>query len=305
MSGPPTASTTPMMPRPSTTRYPNPLRPHAKDPTARTRPPNPQPAEPEPPGGRHRRRGRVSRGGRPLEGFARAQPTYRRPVWTPTNSGGTAEPAPSPAQPRRPQSGPTRDPDVQEGSASTTDYRSPWWSRPPWPVGGGAGIAVTGTGTRMPMPDPIRLAEHAHHYLVVYRHHTAEPLYMGRTKRLATKAQRLLLYNRDRGCTRPGCTQAASRCEAHHANPSWNNGGLTDAPDLGLGAARQPARRTGLDHHHRQKHRPRPLAPTTTDGHRRRHPQPPLPPRRTPPTTRGRDEVAELLTHRGRLHAPG
>lgn len=98
-----------------------------------------------------------------------------------------------------------------------------------------AGIAVTGAGTLMPMRDVIRLAEHAHHYLIVYRHHTAEPLYMGRTKRLATKAQRLLLYNRDRGCTRPGCTQAASRCQAHHANPSWNNGGLTDAPDLGLG----------------------------------------------------------------------
>ena len=99
----------------------------------------------------------------------------------------------------------------------------------------GAGIAVTGTGTLMPMPDLIRLAEHAYHYLVVYRHHTAEPLYMGRSKRLATKAQRLLLYNRDRGCTRPGCTEAANRCEAHHAHPSWNNGGFTDAPDLGLG----------------------------------------------------------------------
>ena len=99
----------------------------------------------------------------------------------------------------------------------------------------GAGIAVTGAGTLMPMRDLIRLAEHAHHYLIVYRHHTAEPLYMGRSKRLATKAQRLLLYNRDRGCTRPGCTQAACRCQAHHANPSWNNGGLTDAPDLGLG----------------------------------------------------------------------
>ncbi|WP_241471711.1 DUF222 domain-containing protein [Mycolicibacterium neoaurum] len=98
-----------------------------------------------------------------------------------------------------------------------------------------AGIAVTGTGTLMPMPDLIRLAEHAHHYLVIYRHHTAEPLYLGRTKRLATKAQRLLLYNRDRGCTRPGCTHCANRCQAHHAEPSWARGGHTDAPTLGLG----------------------------------------------------------------------
>ncbi|KRD17152.1 hypothetical protein ASE48_25905 [Mycobacterium sp. Root265] len=99
----------------------------------------------------------------------------------------------------------------------------------------GAGIAVTGSGTRMPMRDLIRLAEHAHHYLIVYRHHTAEPLYLGRTKRLATKAQRLLLYNRDRGCTRPGCTKGACHCQAHHAHPSWHHGGLTDAPDLALG----------------------------------------------------------------------
>ena len=98
-----------------------------------------------------------------------------------------------------------------------------------------AGIAVTGTGTLMPMPDLIRLAEHAHHYLVVYRHHTAEPLYLGRTKRLATRAQRLLLHNRDRGCTRPGCTRCANRCQAHHADPSWKNGGRTDAPTLALG----------------------------------------------------------------------
>ena len=99
----------------------------------------------------------------------------------------------------------------------------------------GAGIAVTGSGTRMPMRDLIRLAEHAHHYLIVYRHHTAEPLYLGRSKRLASKAQRLVLYNRDRGCTRPGCTQGACHCQAHHADPSWKDGGLTDAPDLALG----------------------------------------------------------------------
>ncbi|WP_348651449.1 DUF222 domain-containing protein [Mycolicibacterium neoaurum] len=98
-----------------------------------------------------------------------------------------------------------------------------------------AGIAVTGTGTLMPMPDLIRLAEHAHHYLVIYRHHTAEPLYLGRTKRLASKAQRLLLHHRDRGCTRPGCTRCANHCQAHHAQPSWARGGHTDAPTLGLG----------------------------------------------------------------------
>ncbi|MEN3224386.1 DUF222 domain-containing protein [Mycolicibacterium porcinum] len=99
----------------------------------------------------------------------------------------------------------------------------------------GAGIAVTGSGLRMPMKDLIRLAEHSFHYLTVYKRHTAEPLYMARTKRLATKAQRLLLYNRDRGCTRPGCTAAADRCEVHHAQADWQHGGQTNAPDLTLG----------------------------------------------------------------------
>ncbi|WP_166904491.1 HNH endonuclease signature motif containing protein [Mycobacterium sp. DL440] len=98
----------------------------------------------------------------------------------------------------------------------------------------GAGIAVTGAGIRMPMTDLIRLASHSFHYLIVYDHHTAEPLYMARTKRLATKAQRLLLYNRDRGCTRPGCTAPADYCEAHHAEADWQHGGRTDAPALAL-----------------------------------------------------------------------
>ncbi len=98
----------------------------------------------------------------------------------------------------------------------------------------GAGIAVTGAGIRMPMTDLLRLASHSYHYLVVYDHHTAEPLYMARTKRLATKAQRLLLYNRDRGCTRPGCTAPADYCEAHHAKADWRHGGRTDAPALAL-----------------------------------------------------------------------
>jgi hypothetical protein len=152
----------------------------------------------------------------------------------------------------------------------------------------GAGIAVTGSGTRMPMRDLIRLAEHAHHYLIVYRHHTAEPLYMGRSKRLATKAQRLLLYHRDRGCTRPGCTQGACRCQAHHANPSWNNHGKTDAPDLALGCG--PDNRlaelgwtntidpTGRVHWH-----PPPLMDTGGDTlNHHFHPEELLPPREKP-----------------------
>ena len=59
----------------------------------------------------------------------------------------------------------------------------------------GAGYAVTGGGTLLPMTDVIRLASHAHHYLTVYDKHTSEPLYLARTKRFATAAQRIVLHS--------------------------------------------------------------------------------------------------------------
>jgi hypothetical protein len=94
-----------------------------------------------------------------------------------------------------------------------------------------AGHAVTGSGSLLPMADLIRMASHAHHYLVIFDKHTQETLYLGRTKRLASKAQRIVLYARDRGCTFPGCTAPAYHCEAHHRNGDWANGGLTDIDD--------------------------------------------------------------------------
>jgi hypothetical protein len=44
----------------------------------------------------------------------------------------------------------------------------------------GAGQAITAGGSLMPMRDFIRLASHAHHYLLIYDKHTREPLYLGR-----------------------------------------------------------------------------------------------------------------------------
>ncbi|MEE6165787.1 MULTISPECIES: HNH endonuclease signature motif containing protein [unclassified Mycolicibacterium] len=99
----------------------------------------------------------------------------------------------------------------------------------------GAGVAVTATGSKMPIPDLIRLAAHAHHYLAVFDQHTNVPLYLGRSKRIASPGQRLVLFARDRGCTRPGCTAAADRCQAHHATQDFAQGGLTDITDLTLG----------------------------------------------------------------------
>ncbi|VEG55886.1 protein of uncharacterised function DUF222 [Mycolicibacterium aurum] len=98
----------------------------------------------------------------------------------------------------------------------------------------GAGVAVTGGGSLLPMPDLIRMAAHAHHYLYVYDQHTGQSLYLARTKRLASAAQRIVLHARDRGCTRPGCSAPGYWCQAHHAVTDWIEGGQTNVDDMTL-----------------------------------------------------------------------
>ena len=98
----------------------------------------------------------------------------------------------------------------------------------------GAGIAHTNTGVKLSIPDLMRLAAHAHHYFLLFKKHTAEPLYLGRTKRLASTAQRLVAIARDRGCTRPGCFAPADHCQANHVQ-DWSAGGNTDADIIVLG----------------------------------------------------------------------
>ncbi|MGE2727862.1 HNH endonuclease signature motif containing protein [Mycolicibacterium vaccae] len=96
-----------------------------------------------------------------------------------------------------------------------------------------AGVAVTGGGSLLPMPDLIRMAARAHHYLYVYDGHTGQSLYLGRAKRLASMAQRIVLHARDRGCTRPGCSAPGYWCQVHHIT-DWKDGGQTDIDDLTL-----------------------------------------------------------------------
>lgn len=98
----------------------------------------------------------------------------------------------------------------------------------------GAGFATTGGGTLLPMSTVIRLASHAHHYLVVFDKHTKVPLYLGRSRRIASPGQRLVLYAKDRGCTRPGCTVPAYWTQAHHAQCDWADGGTTDITTMTL-----------------------------------------------------------------------
>ena len=95
----------------------------------------------------------------------------------------------------------------------------------------GAGRGLTGGGTLLPMSDVIRLGSHAHHYLAIFDKGKALALY--HTKRLASPAQRIVLYARDRGCTFPGCTLPAYLCEAHHCDPYATNP-VTDINTLAL-----------------------------------------------------------------------
>jgi hypothetical protein len=95
----------------------------------------------------------------------------------------------------------------------------------------GAGKALTAGGTLLPMSDVIRLAGHAHHYLAIFDKRKALALY--HTKRIASPAQRIVLYAKDRGCTFPGCSVPAHLCETHHCNPYATNP-VTDINDLTL-----------------------------------------------------------------------
>ncbi|MEZ5211955.1 DUF222 domain-containing protein [Gordonia sp. (in: high G+C Gram-positive bacteria)] len=95
-----------------------------------------------------------------------------------------------------------------------------------------AGIAWTTTGTRIPVSDLVTIAANAVPYLAVFAKATGQPLYLGRAHRLASRAQRLAVFARDRGCTAPGCTRPFAQCEMHHM-PDWQDGGPTDADHLG------------------------------------------------------------------------
>ncbi|OKH80277.1 hypothetical protein EB75_21240 [Mycobacterium sp. ST-F2] len=98
-----------------------------------------------------------------------------------------------------------------------------------------AGVAVTHTGSQLPVKDLLNLAARtgASCYLTVFDNHGDVPLYLGRARRTATTGQRLALFTRDHGCTRPECTVPAAGCQAHHI-PGWSRGGQTDITAMAL-----------------------------------------------------------------------
>ncbi len=98
----------------------------------------------------------------------------------------------------------------------------------------GAGHAVTAGGTLLPITDLIRMATPANHYLAVFDGVTGQSLWLGRSKRLASANQRIMLLAKYRGCTAPGCPVNGYNSQVHHAARDWKHGGSTDIDDLTL-----------------------------------------------------------------------
>ncbi len=92
-------------------------------------------------------------------------------------------------------------------------------------------MATTGGDTVLPMSEVIRMARHAWHYLAIFDGVDGRALWLGRTKRLASADQRIVLHARDRGCSHPGCDVPGYLAEVHHVT-DWAAGGRTDIDEL-------------------------------------------------------------------------
>ncbi|MYG94021.1 MAG: DUF222 domain-containing protein [Acidimicrobiia bacterium] len=87
-----------------------------------------------------------------------------------------------------------------------------------------------GDDSPLPMQELVCLALKADIFPAVFDAKT-QNLWLGRTRRTATEAQRIALTIRDQGCI--GCGTAPNRCFAHHVK-FWKHNGPTDYPNLVL-----------------------------------------------------------------------
>ncbi len=151
-----------------------------------------------------------------------------------------------------------------------------------------AGLVARLRDVEVPTRVLAELADTADLHAVIVRNgvvlHAPGELTLGRTTRLANRAQRRALRGLYRCCAIPGCSVAYDRCKLHHII-WWRHGGRTDLDNL-LPRLRRPP------HPHpsrRMDHRTRTQPPTHPPPPRRQHPHH----RPTRPTNR-------RLTHQGR-----
>jgi len=94
------------------------------------------------------------------------------------------------------------------------------------------GVAVTDRGAIWPVGDLLTSCAEAA-LTPVNTDPAGAVLALGRTRRLASRGQRLALHARDHGCSFPGCDRPAPWCEVHHVTP-WQAGGTTDLDNMTL-----------------------------------------------------------------------
>jgi hypothetical protein len=129
--------------------------------------------------------------------------------------------------------------------------------------------AVTGRGATVPASVVRRLLHDAHLQPVLTS--GSEILDLGRSHRLASRAQWTALLVRDGGCRVDGCRIPAAWCDVDHL-VAWADGGATDLDDLALLCS----------FHHAERHRPGARVErsgphfdiVTATGHRLRCPPP-------------------------------
>ncbi|MFN8090247.1 MAG: HNH endonuclease signature motif containing protein [Mycobacterium sp.] len=98
------------------------------------------------------------------------------------------------------------------------------------------GHAATAAGTYLPVKELIRLAAPAYHYLTIFDGITGRALWLGRTKRIASPDQRIVLYAKDRGCSHPGC-DIPDTCAKSTTSTTGPPGGPTDIDNLTFACA--------------------------------------------------------------------
>ena len=105
------------------------------------------------------------------------------------------------------------------------------------PGGSGPGGPTVDWGLPVEVPHRVlvELFGEADVHTVIVRHgvvlYAPGELNLGRTTRLANRAQRRALRALYRGCAVPGCEACFDRCKIHHVR-WWRHGGRTDLDNL-------------------------------------------------------------------------
>lgn len=95
-----------------------------------------------------------------------------------------------------------------------------------------AGCGETDGGIRVPVSQALAMAQGNHWFLALCDQE--KDLRLFRSRRTASRYQRLALFAAYGGCTHPDCDQDARHSEAHHADRPWAAGGLTNIDELSL-----------------------------------------------------------------------